>query len=151
MPSITVGSPTVMVGILLSFSVARKRGQGMSLGSRLGIVRFRDWPSKSHQACTKRTAHLSYSRLVAHPRVDGSRRQCSAKLYYAELGSRRLIGYLAWMRLDAFFSNLKPRSGRPRRAAPGDEVSLTVRRGAQKHPFQAWTPQPTIILGNARH
>ena len=33
--------------------------------------------------------------------------------------------------------SVQPRSGRPRRAAPGDEVSLTVRRGAQKHPFQA--------------
>ena len=33
--------------------------------------------------------------------------------------------------------DVQPRSGRPRRAAPGDEVSLTVRRGVQERPFHA--------------
>lgn len=33
--------------------------------------------------------------------------------------------------------SVQPRSGRPRRADPGDEVSLTVRRGVREHPYQA--------------
>jgi hypothetical protein len=33
--------------------------------------------------------------------------------------------------------DVQPRSGRPKRAAPGDEVSLTVRRGVQERPFHA--------------
>jgi hypothetical protein len=31
--------------------------------------------------------------------------------------------------------DVQPRSGRPKRAAPGDEVSLTVRRGVQERPY----------------
>jgi hypothetical protein len=33
--------------------------------------------------------------------------------------------------------SVQPRSGRPKRAAPGDEVSLTVRRGVREHPYHA--------------
>lgn len=32
---------------------------------------------------------------------------------------------------------IQPRSGRPKRATPGDEVSLTVRRGVREHPYHA--------------
>lgn len=32
---------------------------------------------------------------------------------------------------------VQPRSGRPKRAPPGDEVSLTVRRGVREHPYHA--------------
>ena len=32
---------------------------------------------------------------------------------------------------------IQPRSGRPKRAIPGDEVSLTVRKGVREHPYHA--------------
>jgi len=33
--------------------------------------------------------------------------------------------------------SVQPRSGRPKRAAPDDEVSLNVRRGVREHPYHA--------------
>jgi len=41
---------------------------------------------------------------------------------------------LAYLEVDV---SVQPCSGRPKRAAPGDEVSSTVRRGVRENPYHA--------------
>lgn len=48
-------------------------------------------------------------------------------------------------------NSVQPHSGRPKRAAPDDGVSLTVRRSAQKHPFQAMDTTANQYFDGARH